>query len=77
MTLQNNKYNKDIEMGEIDKVMSELKVNKACRYDCIPGSVVKIMFNSDKRFFFEFFNRIWINSKFPKYMEDHKRHMNI
>lgn len=62
LTLQ-DKY-KDMELVEMDK-MSELKGNKTCGYDCIPVSVVKIMFNSYKSFFLELFNKIWINGKLP------------
>lgn len=45
--------------------MRELKINKACCCDNIPGDVIKILYNEDKEFFFKVMNKIWISGKLP------------
>lgn len=58
-------YNRDIDIGEVEKIIKELKNNKAPGYDGMAGELIKVLYNTDKDLFMKIFNKIWISSKFP------------
>lgn len=42
-----------------------MKVNKACGFDGIDGTIIKLIFKIDKEFFYEVVNHVWLSGHFP------------
>lgn len=64
-TSQDNIYNSDIDIGEVEKIVSEIKNNKAPGYDEFTGELIKAVFNMNKDLFVDILNTIRKTSKFP------------
>lgn len=60
-----NIYDSEIKIGEMEKVIGEVKNNKAPGYDGIAGEMIKIIFKINKDLFLEIMNLIWKKGKFP------------
>lgn len=63
-TLNNGIYNKDIGNSEVEKIISEMKNNKAPAYDGMTAELVKVIYNTEKELLMDIFNKIWHSSKF-------------
>lgn len=63
--INDNIYNKDIEISEVEKIIGEIKNNKAPGYDGITGEMVKAIFKMDKDHFVKLLNVIWNSGRFP------------